>query len=154
MRWQPQGEKTDIKMGETLSFLRSSQLLHRGVEREVVFPLLSFQRRKLDKTIYFNHEDLRTRGASRYFEYQIIPKVVVFGVVVFFLHTRKCVFVREWQKAKFKNKSVARRCSLELLPLRSSSIIRMVLSWCPADVTIHQCRIYLCVFIKDGYYWG
>lgn len=79
-------------MGETLSFLQSSYILHCGVEREVVFPLLSFQRRKLDKTIYFNHEDLRTRSASRYFEYQIIPKVVVFWV---FLHTGKRVFVRE-----------------------------------------------------------
>lgn len=57
------------------------------LKERLFFPLSSFQRLKLDKTIYFNPEDLRTRSASRYFEYQIIPKVVV---CLFFAHQKMC----------------------------------------------------------------
>lgn len=64
VRWQPEGEKTDMtKKQQILSFLQPSQLLHRGG----CFSM-SFQR--LGKTIQFDHVDIKTRGASHYFEYQ------------------------------------------------------------------------------------
>lgn len=113
LRRQPEGEKTDIKMEETLSCLQLSELLHCGVEREAVFLCCHFGDSNLTSRSILITKILG-HSASRYFEYHIIQRIRL--VVVSFLHSTKCVFVREWQKAKFKNKIVARRCSLELLP--------------------------------------
>lgn len=97
----------------------SRYIVELGCWKRGCYPLMSFRRFKLDKQIYFNHEDLRTQCIALLWISHYSPHTAGCCCSVH----QKCAFVRGWQKAKFKNKIVVRGCTLELLPKKRKKMI-------------------------------
>lgn len=110
-----------------------------GVEREAIFLCCHFRDSNLTGWSILITKIL---GPSVHFTTLKVTIFSAFRWLLYFLLHQKMCFVQEWLKAKFKNKIVVRRCSLELLPMKDPqqplSIIRMLSLWCHADMNIYN----------------